>query len=184
VEPEYGDIFDDWEVALAKKMVAQFQTDYPWLKGLDFDDLLQECLVHWHMARNRFQPGKGASRQTFMTRVLRHKLRSLLRKELAQARRTDHLAQSLDKLLGESRITLGEVIDAQTGKSDIELRIDLEIAIAKLTPLQQQICHLLAQGYPVAEVARILNKPRSTLRGEIKKIGKVFSQKDIKKNPG
>ena len=64
----YGDLFTEWEIAIAKKVVSHFQTSYSWLKGLEFEDLLQECLIHWCLNRDKFQKDRGASIKTFMVK--------------------------------------------------------------------------------------------------------------------
>ena len=176
----YGDIFADWEIAIAKRVVIQFQANYPWLKGLDFDDLLQECLIHWYLNRARFQENRGVSIKTYMARVLSTQLQLILRRELYDKRKASHLAESLQKPVGEGEATLADIIPADEHTTDMSLRIDVESALKALTPLQREICNLLGEDYPVKRIAEMIGKPRSTIRDEIKRIRDVFSQKGLK----
>ena len=176
----YGDLFESWEIAVAKKAVAHFQAKYPWLQGLDFNDLLQECLIHWYFNRARFEEGKRASITTFMAKVVSVQLQLILRKELSDKRRAGHLTESLDKPLGGGETTLADVIPADETWSSISIHIDVRSALEELTPLQRRICNLLGQGYSVKGVAEMLGKPRSTVRDELKRINQVFYRIGLK----
>jgi RNA polymerase sigma factor (sigma-70 family) len=178
--PSYGDLFEEWEIAVARREVAQFQAKYPWLRGLDFSDLLQECLIHWYFNRSRFQEGKGASIKTYMAKVVRRRLQLVLREQLTDKRKAGHLAESLDKPVGEGEAALGDVIPAEEIPPQIFIRIDIESALEELTPLQRRICSLLSRDYSVKRVAEMLGKPRSTVRQEIKRITIIFSRKGLR----
>ena len=176
----YGEVFANWEVAIAKKAVSQFQAKYPWLRGLDFEDLLQECLIHWYLNRGRFRESKGASIKTYMARVSTTHLQLLLRRELYDKRKVSHLAESLEKPLGEGELTLADIVPADEVTTEMGMRIDIASALRVLTPLQREICKLLEDGYPVSRIAEMLGKPRSTIRDEIGRIRELFLQRDLK----
>ncbi len=175
----YGDLFEDWEIAMAKKAVARFQAAYPWLTMPDFDDLLQECLSHWYFNRGRFRPDAGASRSTFMASVLANHLKLILRTQLADKRKASHLSRSLEEPADDDGVSLADVIPAEETASDNALNIDVRSALAGLTPLEKSICYLISQGYPVAQVAEALGKPRSTVRDCIRRIRETFSRKGL-----
>ena len=175
----YGDLFDDWEIALAKKLISEFQAKYPWLKIPDFDDLLQECLIHWYLNRSRFKEGRGASKRTYMAKVVSVQLQLILRRQLSDKRKIGHLAESLERPLGEGEETLGDTIPAADRPDEISLRIDVESVLETLTPSQRNICQLLAEGYPVTAVAEVLGKPRSTVRDDIERIKQEFLRKGL-----
>jgi len=46
----------DWEIATAKKLAAEYRRSIGSL-NVRFDDLMQECLAHWIVARRRILPG-------------------------------------------------------------------------------------------------------------------------------
>jgi RNA polymerase sigma factor (sigma-70 family) len=175
----YGDLFTDWEIAIAKSLVRKFQESYPWIKGLDFDDLLQECLFHWYLHRGSYQEGKGASIKTYMATVLKNQLQLILREQQADKRRAIHEAISLEEPVGEGETTLADLI-ADQSPADDSIRLDVEAIVRTLTPLQREVCNLLAQEYSVKRVAELLGKPRSTIRDEIKRIREIFSQRGLK----
>lgn len=176
----YGDVFADWEIAIAKKAVSQFQANYPWLRGFDFDDLLQECLIHWYLNRAKFRESKGVSIKTYMAKVLSTQLQLILRRELYDKRKASHFAESLERPVGEGEATLADIIPADEHTTEIGRCIDIESALRELTPLQREICSLLGQDYPTKRIAEILGKPRSTIRDEIKRIKELFSRKGLK----
>lgn len=176
----YGDLFADWEIAIAKNLIRNFQESYPWIKGLDFDDLLQECLFHWYLHRGSYREGKGASAKTYMAKVMKNQLQIILREQQADKRKAVHEAMSLDEPIGENETPLGEILVNPESPTDYAIRLDIEAVLELLTPLQKEICQLLAQEYPVKRVAEMLRKPRTTVRDEIKRIREIFLQKGLK----
>ena len=176
----YGDLFTDWEIAIAKSLVRKFQESYTWLKGFDFEDLLQECLFHWYLHRASYQEGKGASIKTYMATVLKNQLQLILREQQADKRKTIHEAISLDERVGDSETPLADLITDNQSAADDSLRLDVEAIVRTLTPLQREVCQLLAQEFSVKKLAELLRKPRSTVRDEIKRIRNIFSQKGLK----
>ncbi len=178
----YGDLFADWEIAVAKNLVSNFQKSCPWLKGFDFEDLLQECLVHWYLKRDRYMQERGASVRTFMAKVVKTRLQMILREQQADKRKAMYEATSLDESVGEDEIPLGEMLVNPESSTDYAVRLDIEAVLELLTPLQKDICRLLAQEYPVKQVAERLGKPRTTVRDEIKRIRQVFLQKGLKEH--
>ena len=175
----YGDLFADWEIAIAKSLIRKFQESYPWIKGLDFDDLLQECLFHWYLHRSSYREGKGASAKTYMAKVLKNQLQVILREQQADKRKTVHEAISLDESVGEGETTLADLL-ADNQSPDDAIRLDVEAIVRTLTPLQREVCNLLSQEYSVKRVAELLGKPRTTIRDEIKRIREIFSQRGLK----
>ena len=59
---EYDGLFEDWEIAIARKLVHEFQEGSIWLDCEDPEDLTWECLKRWCFARDRYDPSRGASR--------------------------------------------------------------------------------------------------------------------------
>ena len=83
----------------------EFQQKWPCLRKEGFDDLLQECLTHWFLARGEYEPTREASKQTFMGRVIRHKLTDLVRERETDKRKATYLTVSLDEPLGDDEET-------------------------------------------------------------------------------
>jgi RNA polymerase sigma factor (sigma-70 family) len=175
----FGDSFAEWEIAIAKQVVSRFLAKYSWFKGMDFDDLLQECLIHWFLNRAKFQRDKGASTRTFMAKVLNNRLQMIVREQLTDRRKAFHFAESLEKLQSEDETTQLEISPTYENSFEQSLCLDVEFVLKTLTPRQRQICVLLEQDYPVKKIAEMLGKPRSTIRDEIKRIREAFSRKDL-----
>jgi hypothetical protein len=62
---------EPWEIALAERVVRGFLATRQPFGALAFEDLIQECLTHWWLQRPRYSAERGASRATFMRRVLK-----------------------------------------------------------------------------------------------------------------
>jgi DNA-directed RNA polymerase specialized sigma24 family protein len=95
----YGGLFRDREIAVAKKIVAEYRRRWKCLFIEDFEDLLQECLTHWYFARDEYDHKLGASQTTFMGRIIRNKLTDLIREREADKRKMAHLTISLDECI-------------------------------------------------------------------------------------
>ncbi|MDD4985181.1 MAG: sigma factor [Dehalococcoidales bacterium] len=174
----YFGAFEDWEIAIARKISGEFLAKHSWIKGYDFDDLVQECLIQWHLARHTYDGSKGASRRTYMANVARHRLQNILEEQLADKRGADRHTMSLDQPLSDEQVTLADFIPAPENY-DFSLKLDLERTIAKLSTLQQKVCMFLWQGYNVTEIARELGKGRATIYGEINRLKKIFSDEGL-----
>lgn len=173
---EYEDAFEEWEVAMARKLSSEFVAKYSWLKGLEVDDLMQECLLHWYLVRDNYDPERGASLRTYMRQVLRHFLQDILDQQMTDRRKMQHLLTSLEQGMEDGTMPK----DAIRTEPESFLRIDLERAVQKLSPAQQQICQLLTEGYPITRIGRVLGRPRSDVYKELKKIREIFSDKGLR----
>jgi RNA polymerase sigma factor (sigma-70 family) len=180
--PNYFGAFEDWEVAIARKLSSEFLAQHGWIRLYGLDDLVQECLIQWGLARQTYRPEKAVSRQTYMAQVVRHRLQNILAKELAEKRKGDRLATSLDQPVSEEGMTLKEVIPATMSiEADVSLRHDLEQAMARLTAFQKSLCVLLREGYNITEIAAIVHKSRPTIYDEIARVNKVFADAGLDK---
>jgi len=185
----YRGLFQDWEIAVAKKLVNEFQGKWRCLQREDFDDLLQECLTHWFFAKDDYDPTREASQKTFMGRIIRNKLTDLVRERESDKRKIAHLTVSLDEPLGkdEDSPTLIDKIDEQTNSDaspnpflEIQLRIDLSKALQQLTPQQKELCRLLGEkGLTVKKISEYLKTPRSTIYDELKRIRTICMKEGL-----
>jgi len=183
---KYGEDLQKWEIAVAKKLIGEFRRQSRSLAREDFDDLLQECLMHWLEVRRRLVPNPGGPPIAYMARVIRNKLIDLAREREAAKRQGDLDSVSLDDTLSasEDAPTFAELFDAvRSGEQSAEsvldpsdARIDIAKAMSKLTSRQRRLCVLLGeQGFSIKEAAERLRIPRGTLYEEIKRIRKVFA---------
>ncbi|MFA5104833.1 MAG: hypothetical protein WC527_06620 [Candidatus Margulisiibacteriota bacterium] len=132
----YGGLFEGWEIAVAKRLIDEYRKAWSCLQREGFDDLLQECLVHWLDVRDGYDPGQDASKQTFMAKVIRNKLGNILEKATAEKRKTIYESVSLDKPLNDDdEFTLKDKIPdpkSDPPHTQIGLRIGLSKASKNL----------------------------------------------------
>lgn len=179
--------FEKWEIAVAKNVVNGFLKGNR-IKGYDFGDLVHECLLHWYQKRGKYKADKGATKKTFMGHILRRRLQEILREQLADKRKVNQVAEPLIVVLDQGDSD-GDTYDLSEKKQEEEFRLsednlglkkDLANALAKLSPLQRKICYLTMDDYSMAHISRILNKPRTTLYDEIKRIRRIFFDEGLK----
>ena len=184
---KYGEELQQWEIAVAKKLVGEFRRRSRRLEREEFDDLLQECLTHWIEVRGRLAPDPEGPPVAYMARVVRNKLTDLIREHGATKRGGDTDTVSLDAPVSESddAPTFADLVDAATSGplgeehpiDPNDARIDIARALQQLTPRQRRLCALLGEeGLSIKEAAERLRIPRGTLYEEIKRIRKIFAE--------
>ena len=184
-----GQGLGNWEIATAKKLVTEYRRHYRILEREEFDDLIQECLAHWIVARWRIPPEPDPRPPVaYMAQVLRNKLTDLVREMKADKRAGDPGAFSLEAPIDgtEDGLTLGDVLAEEQvapesgGIDSRHARIDLMRVSALLTPAQQRLCQLVGEeGLSIKEAAEKLRIPRGTLYEEIKRIRRIFEQQGL-----
>jgi len=182
----YGGLFESWELAIAKKIIDEQRKEWRCLEREGFDDLLQECLMHWLDARDSYDSGRDASRRTFMAKVIRNKLSNIIEKSTAKKRKTIYESISLDDSLNDeedSPALKDKIPDTDDVPPQVksELKIELSRAFHKLTPQQQKLCKLLGEGgLSVSEASKEMKKHRRHLYREIARIREVFEKEGLK----
>ncbi len=185
-----GEGLQRWEIAVTKKLVGEFRRRSRSLAREEFDDLMQECLAHWIVVRRKLAPDPDAPPVAYMAQVIRNKLTDLIREQAADKRAGEQDALSLDASLdgSEDGVTLAELLaDNESAQPDDpgavdrhHARIDIGRALARLTPVQRQLCQMLGEeGLTIKEAAERLRIPRGTLYEEIKRIRKVFADQGL-----
>ena len=187
----YDGFFRDWEIAIAKKLVNQFRKKNTCLKRGEFNDLLQEVLIHWYLNKDKYNSNRDASERTFMAKVVKNKITDILREAIADKRTLNYQTISLDQPLrdDENCSTLSDVVSEDDILSSsntinpflkIQLKVDLSRAIPKLNSRQKKICNLiLSEDLKVSELSQCLSTPRSTIYDEIKRIRKIFEKERL-----
>lgn len=181
-----GEGLHRWEIAVTKKLVGEFRRRFRSLAREEFDDLMQDCLAHWIMVRQKLQFDPAAPPVAYMAQVVRNKLTDLIREQEADKRAGDQDALSLDASIdgSDDGVTLAELLadneapqPGEAGAIDPRhARIDIDRALARLTPAQRRLCQMLGEeGLSIKEAAERLRIPRGTLYEEIKRIRKVFA---------
>lgn len=183
---QYGDVFEDWEVAVAKYVVDGFLEQWKCLQPEDFDDLTQEALLHWLQKRNKYRANKKCKPTTFMARVVKNKLRDILKARLAKKRRPKtgpelRLSSSIADEDDDSPTLENTIQDISAAKqlSDVELKRDIAAATGKLSPRQKLLCKMLAGGMSMSEASSKLGLPRATLYEERNRIQAILLAQGI-----
>lgn len=182
----YGALFEDWELALVRKVINDYRKERNYLKRESFDDLLQECLMRWLEVRERYDPARGASKKTYMAEVVSNVLGRLTEKARTDKRKVFYESISLDGPLNdeEDAPTLKDKIaktDDTAPQVISELKIELSKAYQKLTPQQQKLCKLLSEdGLSISEASRQLGKHRMIIYREIARIRELFEKEGLR----
>ncbi len=179
--------FEKWEIAVAKNVVSGFLKNNS-IKGYKFDDLLQECLLHWYQKRGKYTPDREATKKTFMAYILKRRLQEILREQLADKRKTNQVADSIIAALdkGDPDEDTHDLSDKKQkeeyllSQHNFGLKKDVDDAISKLPSSRRKMCHLIMEGYPMAHISKILHKPRATLYDEIQRIQRIFLDNGLK----
>ena len=84
------------------------------LERSEFDDLVQDCLLHWIAVRRKIALDPYNPPVGYMAQVLRNKLTDWVREQGAEKRAGDMCALSLDATVdgSEDGMTLAESLDA------------------------------------------------------------------------
>ncbi|HOD12933.1 MAG TPA: sigma-70 family RNA polymerase sigma factor [Candidatus Omnitrophota bacterium] len=183
----YRGLFEDWEVGVAKNIVDEHKRNWKCLAREDFDDLLQESLLFWSSVKDGYDPAAGASKQTYMSRVLKRNLRNIIESLLTDKRKVAFESISLNQPLSdeEDASSLLDILaDDQNHAIDLrvhaELSIDISNTIKSLTPRQRELCRLLKdEGLSVPEAGEVLSLHRSNVYREIERIKEVFQKKKL-----
>ncbi|ATE60397.1 RNA polymerase sigma factor [Thauera sinica] len=181
-----GEGLQRWEIAVTKKVVGEFRRRSRSLAREEFDDLMQECLAHWIVVRRKLAPDPDAPPVGYMAQVIRNKLTDLIRERAADKRAGEQEALSLDAALdgSDDGLTLADEESTQQDEAGAvdrhHARIDIGRALARLTPVQRQLCQMLGEeGLSIKEAAERLQIPRGTLYEEIKRIRRVFADQGL-----
>ena len=160
------------------------QQDHVCLRNESFEDLMQECLVHWFFIKDQYRPESGISKRTFLNRVTRNKLTDIMRLKGTNKRKVFYLSESLDAMEENQSVNAKE--KALMDQEQVTMKIteeDLPEVLAKVTAnlsfRQKQICRYLSEGMNQTQVAKKMNIPRTTLQAEMKRIREVFKRSGL-----
>jgi RNA polymerase sigma factor (sigma-70 family) len=171
------------EVEIIKYVVRDFLSARERHPVWEYEDLVQECLLHWWAQRPRYTQSRGASIETFLRRVVKAKLIDLERGARAQKRGSGRRPASLDQPLAEDELegdTLGDFIgDPADTEWEALHQVSLEAALSRLSPRQKQIIAGLQEEYTVSQISQRLGVPRATLYDDLKRIRQVFRDEGL-----
>lgn len=179
--PQSGELAD-WEIALVELLVFDFLSSRTALPGFEVDDLMQECLLHWWSQRQRYKETRGASKKTFMRRVVKAKLIDIERVLKAGKRGGGQHPLSLDAPLsqeGGDDQTLGDLVPAGETGDEVMSSVMREHLLSRLAPGQRRLALGLEAGMSMSEISKRLDVPRTTLYDELERIRRVFRDEGL-----
>ena len=175
--------FEPWELDLIRSLVLDFLSTRSESLGFEHDDLVQECSVHWWRRRDEFDTERGASRSTFLRRVVRSKLMDIERAWKAKKRGEGQRPLSLDAPTSPDDFegpTLAEVLRARGELgSDVAAALDRQRLTAYLSLRQREIIAGVTAGLTKGELSRRLGVSRDTLWEEMGRIRQVFRDEGL-----
>ena len=176
-----SDPFAAWERDLIRREVRAFIAKALTFSWDDEDDLINEAQLRWWQVRTGHRGDRGANPQTFLKRVVRHRLEEIARAERAQRRGGGERLLSLDEEIfegGDDEATRASLVeDWAEGPEGIAISgAALESALARLSPRQMRIVGASVAGYRRTEAARQVQISRDTLYTELGRIRDVFGQ--------
>jgi RNA polymerase sigma-70 factor (ECF subfamily) len=151
------------------------------LNHQDIEDLSQECRLELFRKLGRFDSSRGEP-DAFVARILRNYVSNLLRNRSA-LRRDPRRVSSLG-----AADRAGRVPEASCHRPGRKLRPGLEAAelrqdvLAILEALPLDLCDLALRlmHQTVAEVAREIGVPRTTLQSRLRKLRTLFERHDLR----
>jgi RNA polymerase sigma-70 factor (ECF subfamily) len=182
---------DDYAVQLIKYKARQLVGRVGFTES-DREDLEQEMVLDLLRRLPKFDP-KRAGRNTFIARIVEHKVATIIEAQKAGMRDYRLCSCSLNDRLEDEEgrsIERMETIDQEdylrrTGKlsrpmSELRhLSIDLRIAVQTLPPELRELCKRL-QTESVTEISRDTGIPRGTIYESIKKLRAIFEDAGLK----
>jgi RNA polymerase sigma-70 factor (ECF subfamily) len=157
----------------------------------DIEDIRQDLIVDLLERLPKFDPAK-ASYNTFVTHVVDSKVATLIRDRNCKKRDPRREQRSLNECIDDGeggsvehvQTIAAEEADRRLGRqarSDqetVELALDIEEVPKRLPDNLRRLCELLKTG-SIADAARAMGVPRTTLHGHIVKLRNVLETIDL-----
>lgn len=143
----------------------------------DEPDLQQELAMHVSSRMAQHDPARGA-RSTFVDRIVRNKIASILEHRMAAKRGGRKRPVSLDA------VAEGVLLDGDTDAEAVDLGMDVRNAVAALPPELQRVAAELKENSP-SEAARKLGLTRGQMRQRMEAIRRHMEATGLaKRTPG
>lgn len=155
---EYGEVVARWKVEFIRTRARRlgFRED-------EIPDLEQDIVLE--LLQVDFEEVGSACEATFVTHVIDLQLRKVLRDRKRDVRRLNHEATSYEDLSEDARIDPSET-------ERIDFRLDLEAAMASLSPEEKALFEALRRGDSQAEIAGASGKPKTTVSDAVRRLRK------------
>jgi len=182
---------DDYARRLIKCKAHQLIGKYGFTRS-DVDDLTSE-MTHDLSERMAKYDANIAKRSTFIARVVERKISKIIRHqktELRDYRRNDcslneYMKADNGQMVERVRTISQDEQDLRSGKHSrpkserVDLQIDLSLIISGLPSDQKQLVDVLTRTDSIAEAARELGVPRTSLYAPIQRLRVLFEDKGL-----
>lgn len=162
IENQYGQLIEKWKVDIVRDRARRRG-----FNGDAINDALQDAVPV--LLAFRYEPGRsnGATERTAVTALVDRRLSFIQRGHARWIRRQERYATLLEKD-GCTSAAMPNIA------APAALHMDVQAALARLTPREQAVCVALARGETCSGIARKLAISRSSLEGMIRQIRGQF----------
>ena len=140
----------EWELELIKRRARRMQ-----FRGADLDDAIQEVACHTIQLIFDADKANGACLQTVLCCVIDRRLYEIRRRATRYARRVQPASPNNPE---------GSYL------ADGNLAIDVQEALAHLSPHERAVCEYLCQGFSIAETAQRLGRDWHIVKKRMRRI--------------
>ncbi len=181
--PDQRSGFEPWKLDLIRRLVEDFITERRPPNDIEHEDLYQECVLHWWSRRSRYEPGRGASRETFLRKVVKSKLFDIGRGWTSMKRGSGQRHLSMDAPMSDDDPdgpTIGEMLPSEERlEADLAGLLDLRQITSRLSERQRHIIAGVTAGMTKTTLSTRLDISRDTLHRELKRIQQVFRDEGL-----
>ena len=181
----------DYAAALIRCKARQLVNKAGFTKD-DVEDLEQEMTLDLLMRLPKFDVNK-ATQKTFVARLVERKISKLIRHRRQEMRDYRRRARSLNEPIKDEDggiVERGDTIAeeeinrrlgrrSRTAQEDLELALDTAETLSRLPEHLRRLCELLKTG-TIAEAARQLGIPRTTLNDHVRKLREMFEHAGLR----
>jgi len=162
---DYGSLIARWKVDLIRSRARKFN-----FRNDEVPDLEQTIVPE--LVKAPFDPNAlDADERTFVIAVIDHQLMKVKRDRRRKVRQGDYESESLEEIIFTERASLA------LGRTEPhDLKLDVQQAMATLTPVQKEICQALAEGCTQAEIARRTGRSKAALCKAVKRLRNKFRE--------
>ena len=177
------DTFEPWELDLIRHVLMDFLAIRLPPSDVEHEDLYQECVLHWWSRRSRYEPGRGASRETFLRKVVKSKLFDIGRSWTSMKRGSGQRPISMDASMSDDDpdgSTIGETHASQERfEADLAGLLDLRQITSRLSERQRDIISGVTADVTKTELSTRLDISRETVYRELKRIQQIFRDEGL-----
>lgn len=145
-------------------------------KGVELDDLIQECMISFEEAIHKFNPKDNVSFYTFASLCIDRQLINVLNKQNRAKHKILNEAIPLETFENNDNTNLIELIQDNSNNPELELLTGEDFndlctnIIKELTFLEECVFKLKIQGFSYKEIADILDKDDKSIDNAIQRI--------------